>query len=128
MSSWKNNLRISILRAKLHQARVTGADINYIGSITIDRSLLDRAGMYLYERVLVVNIENGARFETYIIPGEPGSGTVELNGAAARLAAIGDRLIVMAFCQVDAPPPDDWRPRVVFLDAHNRVKAVEGGE
>ena len=118
---------ISMLKAKLHQARVTGADIDYVGSITIDQALLEKAGMVAYERVLVVNVENGARFETYIIPGEAESGTIELNGAAARLVAIGDRLIVMAFCQVEAPPPEDWAPRVVFLDAQNRVRTVEGG-
>jgi aspartate 1-decarboxylase len=116
-----------MLRAKLHQARVTGANINYTGSITIDEALLKQAGMFVYQKVLVVDIENGARFETYTIPGPPGSGVIELNGAAARLVAIGDRLIIMAFAQVDSPPAAGWTPRVLFLDEDNAVKAVEGG-
>ncbi|HEC23379.1 MAG TPA: aspartate 1-decarboxylase [Chloroflexi bacterium] len=111
---------ISMLRSKLHQARVTGADLNYVGSIGIDSALLERAGMHPYERVLVVNLENGARFETYIIPEEAGSGAIRLNGAAARLANVGDRLIIMAFTLVEPPPPADWSPRVVALDEHNR--------
>jgi aspartate 1-decarboxylase len=120
-------MQVSMLRTKLHQARVTGADINYAGSITIDEALLKQAGMFVYEKVLVVDIENGARFETYIIPGPPGSGVIELNGAAARLVTVGDRLIIMAFAQIDSPPPEDWTPRVLFLDEDNAVKAVEGG-
>ncbi len=116
---------ITLLRSKLHQARVTSADPNYVGSITIDPDLLAQAGIYAWERVLVVDIENGARFETYTIPGEPGSCTVQLNGGAARLVSVGDRLIVMAFAQVLAPPPADWQPRVLVLDEHNRVISVE---
>lgn len=116
---------ITLLRSKLHQARVTGADLNYVGSITIDADLLAQAGIYAWERVLVVDIENGARFETYTIPGEPGSRTVQLNGGAARLVSVGDRLVVMAFAQVPAPPPADWQPRVLVLDEHNRVTSVE---
>ena len=117
---------VSLLRAKLHHARVTGADLHYVGSITIDTALLERAGMFPYEKVLVVDIENGARFETYIIPGSPNSGKVQLNGAAARLASIGDRLIVMAFCLTTVPPPEGWKPRILILDEKNGVKAVEG--
>lgn len=116
---------VSLLRVKLHHARVTGADLNYVGSITIDSALLQASGIYVWEKVLVVDIENGARFETYAIPGEADSGTIQLNGAAARLAAVGDRLIVMAFADVEAPPPADWQPRVLVLDAQNAVAAVE---
>jgi aspartate 1-decarboxylase len=116
---------VSLLRVKLHHARVTGADLNYVGSITIDAGLLQEAGIYEWEKVLVVDLDNGARFETYAIPGEAGSGTVQLNGAAARLAAVGDRLIVMAFASVEAPPPADWQPRVLVLDAQNAVAAIE---
>lgn len=118
-------MHVTLLRAKLHQARVTGADLNYVGSITIDTDLLDNAGMLIWEKVLVVNIENGQRFETYVIPGERGSGVLQLNGAAARLVNVGDRVIVMAFAQVPAPPPADWQPRVLVLDEQNRVAAVE---
>ena len=116
---------ISMLRAKLHQARVTAADLNYPGSITIDAALLDRAGMYAYEKVLVVDIENGARFETYIISGKAESGEIQLNGAAARLAGIGDRLIIMAFISTTFPPPKNWQPRVLVLDEKNKVLSIE---
>lgn len=116
---------VSLLRAKLHQARVTGADLNYIGSITIDADLLDRVGMYPYEEVSVADIENGARFETYIISGERGSGVIQLNGAAARLVSVGDRIIIMAYAQVPIPPPTGWQPCVVALDEHNRVASIE---
>ena len=117
-------MQISMLRAKLHQARVTGADIHYVGSITIDKVLLEQAGMFPYEKVQVVDIENGARFETYIIAGAANSGVIELNGAAARLAAIGDRLIIMAYSQVEFPPPVDWAPIVLVLDENNAVKSI----
>ncbi|MBN1430268.1 MAG: aspartate 1-decarboxylase [Anaerolineae bacterium] len=116
---------VSMLKAKLHRACVTGADLNYVGSITIAVDLLEQVGMYAYEKVLVVNIENGARFETYIIPGDRGSGVIQLNGAAARLVSIGDRVIVMAFAQVPAPPPADWQPCVLVLDEQNRVASIE---
>lgn len=121
-------MQISMLRAKLHHARVTGANIHYVGSITIDAALLEQAGMFPYEKVLVVDLENGTRFETYIIAGPPNSGKVELNGAAARLVSIGDRIIVMAFVQAPFPPPAGWAPRVVLLDEHNKVTSVERGE
>lgn len=117
---------VSMLRAKLHQARVTGADLNYEGSITIDTSLLEQAGMFVHEKVLVVDIENGARFETYVIPGAPGSGAIELNGAAARLVSIGDRLIIMAFALTAFPPVADWSPRVLVLDEDNTIKSIQG--
>lgn len=117
---------VTMIRAKLHQARVTHADINYEGSIGIDTELLAQAGLYPYEKVLVVDIENANRLETYIIPAEAGSREVSLNGAAARLVSIGDRLIIMAFAHLDAPPPPDYEPRVLLLDADNRVKHVKG--
>lgn len=115
---------VSMLRAKLHQARVTEVNINYVGSITIDAALLEQAGMAPYEKVLVADIENGARFETYIISGPPDSGEIQLNGAAARLVSVGDRLIVMAFSLTEFPPPKDWTPRLLILDENNRIKSV----
>lgn len=118
-------MHVTLLRAKLHQARVTGADLDYVGSITIDSDLLDNVGMLEWEKVLVVDLENGERFETYVIPGERGSGVLQLNGAAARLVTVGDRVIVMAFTEVPAPPPAGWQPRVLVLDEHNRVASVE---
>ena len=117
-------MQVSLLRAKLHQARVTDADLNYVGSITIDSTLLEQSGMLVWEKVLVVDIENGQRLETYIIPGEAGSGTIQLNGAAARLVSVGDRLIIMAFALAELPVPDNWEPRVLVLDEENRVVSV----
>jgi aspartate 1-decarboxylase len=114
---------VQMLRAKLHHARVSDADINYVGSITIPTDILDAVGMVPYEQVLVADVENGARFETYIIPGEPGSDRIQVNGAAAHLVTLGDRLIIMAFGWVDFPPPKDWTPTVVVLDEHNHVKS-----
>jgi aspartate 1-decarboxylase len=116
---------VSMVRSKLHHARVTAADINYIGSITIDTDLLDQVKMIPYEQVLVVDVENGARFETYIIPGEAGSRVIQVNGAAAHLVNIGDRLIVLAFALVEFPPPASWTPQIVVLDAQNDVHSVE---
>jgi aspartate 1-decarboxylase len=117
---------VAMIRAKLHQARVTSADINYEGSISIDTHLLDEAGIFPYEKVLVVDIENGSRQETYVIPGAPGSGEIGLNGAAARLVSVGDRVIIMAFSYLPLPPPADWQPRVLILDERNAVKAATG--
>lgn len=114
-------MQVTLLKSKLHQARVTGADLNYVGSITIDRDLLERAGIYVYEKVLVVDIENGNRLETYTIAGKRGSGVMQLNGAAAHLVTVGDRIIVMAFAHVEAPPPSDWEPKVMILDENNHI-------
>ncbi|MCH8614232.1 aspartate 1-decarboxylase [Arsenicicoccus dermatophilus] len=105
-----------MVSGKIHRARVTAADLHYVGSITIDEDLLDAAGIDSYERVQVVDIDNGARLETYTIPGERGSGEIQLNGAAARLVQPGDLVIVMAYQQVTVPVPEDWHPRVVLVD------------
>ncbi len=119
-------MQITMLKAKLHQARVTGADLNYVGSITIDRALLEAAGMFPYEKVLVVDINNGARLETYIIAGEPNSGEIQLNGAAARLVTVGHRVIIMAFASLESPPPADWTPQVLVLNEQNQVESAIG--
>lgn len=119
-------MKTSMFYAKLHQARVTDANIEYKGSIGIDSELIALAGMYPYQKVLVVDIENGNRLETYIIPAEAGSREITLNGAAARLVSVGDRVIIIAFVDVDIPVPTDWDPRVVMLDADNRVERVSG--
>jgi aspartate 1-decarboxylase len=111
----------TFLRAKIHRAVVTAADLHYNGSLTVDQALLDAAGMREYEMVQVVNVENGARFETYLIAGEPGSGVVQVNGAAARLAAVGDHVIVMAYAQVAEPLPEQWDPKIVLVDDRNRI-------
>ncbi|MEO1166853.1 MAG: aspartate 1-decarboxylase, partial [Chloroflexota bacterium] len=119
-------MKTSVFYAKLHQARVTDANIEYKGSIGIDQDLIALAGMYPYQKVLVVDLENGNRLETYIIPAERGSGDITLNGAAARLVSVGDRVIIIAFVDVEIPVPSDWDPRVVILDEENRVESVSG--
>jgi aspartate 1-decarboxylase len=112
---------VSILRAKLHQARVTSADLNYVGSISIDTELLEESGMLPYEKVLIADIENAQRFETYIIPAPAGSRQIQLNGAVARLVSLGDRLIIMAFGHMAYPPPANFSPRVLVLDENNAI-------
>jgi aspartate 1-decarboxylase len=108
---------------------VTDADPDYAGSITLDQELMDAAGITDHERVQVVDVTNGARLETYAIPGAPGSGTVQLNGAAALIVDPGDIVIVMAYVQLDETEIVNWQPRVVHVDEANRVTAVKvGGE
>ena len=114
----------TLLNAKIHRATVTGADLNYIGSITLDPALLAAVNILPFERVQVVDITNGARLETYVIAGDEGSGVVQLNGAAAHLVNVGDLVIIMAYVQVEDPAPPDWQPRVALVDARNRVVEV----
>ncbi len=114
----------TMINAKIHRATVTGADVNYVGSITVDSDLLAAAGILPFERVQVVDVNNGARLETYTIAGPAGSGTIQLNGAAAHLVTVGDLVIIMAYAQVFEPVPADWQPRVVFVDDANRVTDV----
>jgi aspartate 1-decarboxylase len=113
-----------MLRSKIHRAVVTDANLQYEGSITIDSDLLRQAGMAEYEQVQVVNLNNGARFETYIICGEAGSGDIQLNGAAARLAHTGDRIIIMAYSLVAEEELESWKPKVLLVDPENRVKEI----
>lgn len=105
-----------MVSGKIHRARVTSADLHYVGSITVDEDLLDAAGIDSYERVQVTDIDNGARLETYTIPRARGSGEVQLNGAAARLVQPGDLVIIMAYTMVATPVPADWHPRVVIMN------------
>ena len=112
---------ISMLKGKIHRAVVTEANINYIGSITIDPVLMDAAGIYEYEKVQVVDVENGNRLETYTIAGEPGSGVICLNGAAARKVSMGDHVIIMSYCTLTPEEVKDHEPMVVFVDKHNRI-------
>ena len=113
-------MMIEMLKSKLHQATVTGADINYEGSISIDPSLFKKAGMFLHEKVDILNINNGARFSTYIINGK--SGEICLNGAAARLVATGDKVIIVAYTYIDSKDAESWRPKVVILGEGNSIK------
>ena len=108
---------IEVVRSKIHRATVTQADLNYIGSITIDEDLMDAAGIIANEKVSIVNNNNGARFETYVIRGERGSGVVCLNGAAARLVQPGDVVIIMAYAWMDAEEARTFEPKVVFPDS-----------
>ncbi|MDH7570288.1 MAG: aspartate 1-decarboxylase [Armatimonadota bacterium] len=105
-----------MLKSKIHRATVTGADIDYVGSITIDLDLMDRAGLHPGEQVHVWNVANGARFETYAMPGDRGSGVICVNGAAAHLARPGDKVIIAAFALTDEPV----QPRIVLVDEQNR--------
>ena len=114
-------MNITMLKGKIHRAVVTEANINYIGSITIDPELMDAAGIIEYERVQVVDVENGNRLETYTIAGEPGSGTICLNGAAARQVSMGDHVIIMSYCTLTPEEAKDHKPMVVFVDKHNRI-------
>lgn len=107
----------TMVTGKIHRARVTAADLNYVGSITVDEDLLDAADIKPFERVQVVDINNGVRLETYTIAGARGAGEIQLNGAAARLVQPGDLVIVMAYNQMVDPVPEDWHPKVVLVDA-----------
>ena len=112
------------LHAKLHHAVVTYCDADYVGSITIDRDLLDASGIRANEKVLVADCDSAARFETYVIPGERGSGVVGVNGACARLSGIGHKLIVMSFCMLTDAEFEAHRPKVVIVADRNRVGQV----
>ncbi|NOZ30155.1 MAG: aspartate 1-decarboxylase [Chloroflexi bacterium] len=114
----------TLLFAKIHRATVTAANIHYEGSITIDSDLLHASGIRPYERVQVVDVDNGARLETYVIAGPAGSGAIELNGAAARQIQVGDKVIIMAYAQVPEPLPEDWDPTIVLVDERNRVAEI----
>jgi len=114
---------VTMLKAKLHHATVTEAALEYEGSITIDAELLRAAGILRYEKVLVANLANGERFETYAIDGPPGTGTIVLNGATAHKGAVGHRLIIFAFCQLPAEEAAEHTPRVLLLDSANRPKS-----
>jgi aspartate 1-decarboxylase len=111
----------TMCKSKIHRATVTGADLNYVGSITIDPVLMEAADLLEYEQVAVVNINNGARFETYVIPGVPGKGEICLNGAAARLAHPGDKVIVISYAQYDQKEMERYRPVFIFVDERNRI-------
>jgi aspartate 1-decarboxylase len=112
---------IEVLKSKLHRARVTQAELNYVGSITIDEDLMDAANIIANEKVQIVNNNNGARFETYVIKGERGTGTVCLNGATARLAQVGDIVIIMSYAYMEMDEARNYKPILVFPDADNKL-------
>jgi aspartate 1-decarboxylase len=115
----------TMLKSKIHRATVTDCDLHYVGSITVDPDLLEAADIREYEQVAVVDVNNGARFETYTIAGEPGSGDMKVNGAAARLVHSGDTIIVISYGGYDPEELDHYRPRVVHVDARNEILAVD---
>ena len=114
-------MEITMLKGKIHRAVVTQAELNYVGSITVDSELLDAAGILEYEYVQIVDVENGNRFETYTIAGEPGSGMICLNGAAARQVSIGDHVIIMCYASMTPEEAKEHQPYVVFVDGDNRI-------
>jgi aspartate 1-decarboxylase len=114
-----------MLKSKIHRATVTGCDLHYVGSITIDRLLLEAADILPHEQVAVVDVNNGARFETYALPGERGSGEIKVNGAAARLVARDDTIIVISYASYAREESDLQVPRIVHVDAHNGIVAVD---
>jgi aspartate 1-decarboxylase len=112
---------IQVLKSKIHRAKVTQAELNYVGSITIDEDLMDAANIIANERVQIVNNNNGARFETYVIRGDRGSGTICLNGATARLAQLGDIVIIMSYGYMEMDEARKYQPILIFPDADNKL-------
>ncbi|MSU42123.1 MAG: aspartate 1-decarboxylase [Pedosphaera sp.] len=119
-------MQVQLLKSKIHRAQVTDANVNYEGSLTIDRDFMDAAGMLPFERVLCGNLANGNRFETYAIPGERGSRAIILNGATAHLGKVGDRLTVMTFAWIDAAAAAVWQPKVIVLGENNAIISTRG--
>ena len=114
------NMQITVLKSKIHRATVTGADLNYEGSISIDKDLLNAAGRMTYELVQVVNLNNGARFETYVIEGKAGTGEVMLNGPAARLGQVGDLIIIIAYATIYKEEAEKFQPTIIMVDSNNK--------
>lgn len=117
-------MEITMLKGKIHRATVVQAELSYVGSITVDEDLLDAAGICEYQKVQIVDINNGNRFETYCIAGDRGSGMICLNGAAARCVQVGDMIIIMAYCKVDVEESKNHKPNVVFVDEKNKIEKI----
>jgi aspartate 1-decarboxylase len=118
-------MRRTMLKSKIHRGRITGSDLNYVGSITIDAELLEAADILEHELVHVLDVDNGARFETYTIAGQAGSGEITVNGAAARLVHTGDTVIVVSYAEYDVRELDGYEPRVVHVNAENGIVTVD---
>ncbi|WP_226579266.1 aspartate 1-decarboxylase [Halobacillus litoralis] len=114
----------TMMKAKIHRARVTEANLNYVGSVTIDQDLLDQVGILPHEKVQIVNNNNGERLETYVISGERGSGVICLNGAAARLVQPDDIVIIVSYAMLDEAELADFRPKIALIDEQNRVEKI----
>ena len=121
-------MRRRMMKSKIHRATVTDANLHYVGSITVDPLLLEAADILEYEQVVIVDIDNGARFETYTILGEPGSGEICLNGAAARLVHPGDKIIIITYADYETAELDGYEPVVVHVDDRNRAVTVGSGQ
>lgn len=121
-------MRLHMLKSKIHRATVTEAKLNYVGSITIDMDLMKSANIIEYEKIQVVDINNGNRLETYVIAGEPGSKVICLNGAAARFVQPGDQVILMTYCELDSEEIKKHKPVVVFVNEDNSVKEITNYE
>lgn len=117
---------VHLLKSKIHRAQVTDANLNYEGSLAIDRDLMDRVGLFPYEKILCGSMANGARFETYAIPGERGSGCIILNGGVAHLGKPGDRITIMSFTEVANEQAPSWKPSVIVLGHNNKVVTEHG--
>ena len=118
-------MRRQMLKSKIHRATVTGSDLHYVGSITVDRELLEAADILEHELVHVLDIDNGARFETYTIAGERGSGTIQINGAAARLVHTADKVIVVSYGEYEAEELESYEPKVVHVNEDNAIIRVD---
>lgn len=121
-------MEITMLKAKIHRATVTQAELDYVGSITVDINLLEQSGILEYEKVQIVDVNNGVRFETYTIAGERDSGVMCLNGAAARMVQTGDKIILMAYAQMTPEEAKELQPKVLFVDDKNRITKVTNYE
>ena len=121
-------MNLTMLNGQIHRAVVTQAELNYVGSITIDTQLMEAAGMLEYEMVQIVDVENGNRFETYTIAGEAGSGMICLNGAAARQVAVGDHIIIMCYAQMTPEEAKEHKPKVVFVNDKNQTSRITSYE
>lgn len=117
-------MTVTMLKGKIHRAKVIQAELDYVGSITVDPVLMEAAGIFEYEKVQIVDIENGNRFETYTIAGEKGSGMICLNGAAARQVQVNDHIIIMAYCEMNVEEVKNHKPYVVFVDNNNQINKI----
>lgn len=121
-------MMLDMLKGKIHRATVVQAELDYVGSITVDSDLLEASGILEYEKVAIVDVNNGNRFETYTIAGEPGSGMICLNGAAARCVSVGDKIIIMSYAHMTPEEAKDFHPSVVFVDDENKPARVTNYE
>ena len=115
-------MKLTVLKSKIHRVRVTETSLDYEGSLTIDKELLDAVDLHPFERVMVYNINNGERFDTYAIEGEPGSGVIGLNGAAARKGLVGDQIIIVSYASFSEEELSDYSPKIVLLSKSNKIK------